>query len=152
MLIVTALSVLGLGALAGPASAGIWTEVPSNTTEDITAIEYQSADRFWFTTGGGKIFRRVGGTFQQEAADLTTVFRDIEFQPGGNIGLAVGTNGRVWRSTDAGDTWNVVAVPAGGRQTEERCDLADEALGDVDSVRFDGLGNAWIMGNALALV
>jgi len=98
MLIVTALSVLALGVLAGPASAGIWTPVESNTTEDITAIEYQGPDRFWFTTGGGKIFRRVGGVFQQEQADLTTVFRDIEFQPGGSRGLAVGTNGKVWRS------------------------------------------------------
>ena len=39
--IVAALSALAIGALAGSASAAIWTEVPSNTTEDITAIEYR---------------------------------------------------------------------------------------------------------------
>ena len=52
MLIATTLA---LGALAAPASAGIWTPIESSTTEDITAIEYQSADRFWFTTAAGKI-------------------------------------------------------------------------------------------------
>jgi len=146
MLIVTALSVFALGALASPASAGIWTPVESNTTEDITAIEYQAPDRFWFTTGGGKIFRRVGGTFQQEQADLTTVFRDIEFQPGGNIGLAVGTNGKLWRSVNSGDSWSQIAGITGGDADDERCDLpTSDPLGDIDSVRFDGLGNAWML-------
>jgi hypothetical protein len=145
MLLISALSMLALGAAAGPASAGIWTPVASNTTEDITAIEYQGADRFWFTTGAGKIFKRVGGTFQEKKSDAVTAFKDIEFQAGGGTGLAVGTNGRVWRSTDSGDTWNLIGVPNGGNATNERCDLPAEALGDVDSVRFDGLGNAWLM-------
>ena len=41
-------------------------EIPSGTTEEITAVEYRGGDQFWFTTANGKIFRRVGGTFQQE--------------------------------------------------------------------------------------
>jgi hypothetical protein len=49
---------LGLGALAAPASAGVWTPIESNTTEDITAIEYQSADRFRFATAAGKLTKR----------------------------------------------------------------------------------------------
>lgn len=52
---------LTLFAFAPSADAATWTEIPCNTTEDITAIEYQGADRFWFTTGASKIFRRVGG-------------------------------------------------------------------------------------------
>src|SRR5215218_1732143 len=56
MLLASALGALGLGAMAGPASAGIWSEIPSGTTEEITAIEYQGADRFWYATGSGKIF------------------------------------------------------------------------------------------------
>jgi len=145
MLLVASLTALGLGTLATSASAGIWTPIASNTTEDITAIEYQGADRLWFTTGAGRIFKRVGGTFVEKKFDAVTSFKDIEFQPGGAIGLAVGTNGRVWRSGDSGDTWNLIAVPNGGNATSERCDLVPEPLGDVDSVRFDGLGNAWLM-------
>ena len=50
---------------AAPASAAsIWTEVPSGTTQNITAIEYQSASRFWFTTAAGAIFKRqADGSF-----------------------------------------------------------------------------------------
>src|SRR3954469_22705572 len=92
------LAALALLGLAPSADAATWTEIPSNTTEDITAIEYQGADRFWYTTGAGKIFRRVGGVFQQEASAPTTVFKDIEFQAGGLVGFAVGTNGVVMRS------------------------------------------------------
>ena len=144
-LIIAALCVLGLGALANPASAGIWTPVASNTTEDITAIEYQSADRFWFTTANGRIFKRVGGVFQEKKSVPGVVFRDIEFQAGGGIGIAVGSSGNVWRSTDSGESWNQVTLPLGGRTADESCNLADQAVGDIDSVRFDGLGNAWFM-------
>jgi hypothetical protein len=136
---------LALGALAAPASAAIWTPIESNTTDDITAIEYQGADRFWYTTANGRIFKRVGSVFEQKKSVPGVVFRDVEFQAGGGIGLAVGSNGNVWRSTDSGDTWNQVTLPLGGRKSEERCDLADESVGDIDSVRFDGLGNAWFM-------
>jgi hypothetical protein len=142
MLLITAAA---LGALAAPASAGIWTPVASNTTEDITAIEYQAADRFWFTTGGGKIFRRVGGAFQQEAFDPATAFKDIEFQAGGPVGFAVGTNGAVWRSQDNGDTWLKILGIAGGKQgSAVDCSGAD-AIGDVDSVRFSAPNRAWLM-------
>ena len=41
-----------------PPPRGIWTEIPSGTTQNITAIEYQSASRFWFTTAAGAIFKR----------------------------------------------------------------------------------------------
>ncbi|HTE59751.1 MAG TPA: hypothetical protein VK631_05325, partial [Solirubrobacteraceae bacterium] len=84
--------------MAGPASAGIWTEIPSNTTEEITAIEYRGGDQFWYTTGSGKIYKRVGGTFQLKQSVPATVFRDIEFNDAGNIGMAVGTNGAYWRT------------------------------------------------------
>ena len=73
------------------------------------------------------------------------MFRDIEFQDGGAVGFAVGTNGAVWRSGDAGDTWVKLNL-TGGRATQpNRCDLADEALGDADSIRFAGPARAWIV-------
>jgi hypothetical protein len=146
MLLASALGVLGLGAMAGPASAGIWSEIPSGTTEDITAIEYQGADRFWFTTGG-KIYRRVSGTFQNVKIDPTASFRDIEFLPAPSpIGLAVGANGKIYRSNDAGATWDeVLPVPTGGHRTNDIDCATTQQLGDIDTVRFDGQGNPWLL-------
>lgn len=148
MLLASALGALGFGAMAGQASAGIWTEIPSGTTEEITAIEYRGADQFWFTTGSGKIYRRVGGAFQQEYSGPGIVFRDIEFTADGSIGLAVGTNGRLVRSIDGGDSWLAVALPSSRNAiSESNCaDASAQAAGDLDSVRIDGLGRAWIVG------
>jgi PKD domain-containing protein len=147
MLLASALGALGLGAMAGPASAGIWSEIPSGTTEEITAIEYRGGDQFWFTTGSGKIFKRVGGTFQQKYSGPGVVFRDIEFDASGVIGLAVGTNGRLARSTNGGDTWAAVPLPASGHPTDETNCGVNLPAGDLDSVRIDGLGRAWIVGS-----
>jgi Photosynthesis system II assembly factor YCF48/PKD domain len=106
ILIAAALSALGLGVLAAPASAGIWTPVDSSTTQNITAIDYQSDERFWIATAGGQIRYREGGVFKP-AAGLTgsITFNDIAFQPGTNVGLAVGNGDNVWRSTDGGRNW-----------------------------------------------
>ncbi|MEA2460657.1 MAG: hypothetical protein QOH90_834, partial [Actinomycetota bacterium] len=38
-------------------AASIWTEIASGTTHTITAIEYQAADRFWYVTDSGEIFK-----------------------------------------------------------------------------------------------
>jgi hypothetical protein len=149
MLLASALGALGLGFIAGPASAGIWTEIPSGTTEEITAIEYRGGDQFWFATGSGKIFKRVGGTFQLKYPGAGTVFRDIEFNADGTIGLAVGTNGRLVRSINGGDNWAAVGLPVSRSATSET-DCADAPVhppGDLDSVRIDGLGRAWIVGS-----
>jgi photosystem II stability/assembly factor-like uncharacterized protein len=107
-------TVLALAATAGTANAASWTEIPSGTTEEITAVEYRGGDQFWFTTANGKIFRRVGGTFQQEYSQLGVVFRDIEFDPSGTVGLAVGTGGAVARTTNGGADWASVGLPPSG--------------------------------------
>ena len=103
---------LASAAIAQPASASIWTEIPSGTTQNITAIEYQSASRFWFTTVAGAIFKRQpNGTFAQVARPAGGVpLNDIEFQAGGQIGLAVGNGGLVLRSTNGGDTWTPITA------------------------------------------
>ena len=144
-LIAAALTIVALAAAAAPASAGIWTPIESNTTEDITAIEYQSADRFWFTTAAGKIYRRVGGTFQLEHTAVASSLKDIEFQAGGPVGFAVGTNGTVLRSQNNGDTWTPIAGITGGDQTNIFDCNVNEAIGDVDSVRFSASNRAWLM-------
>ncbi len=142
------LSAIGMAAMAGPASAGIWTEIPSGTAAEITAIEYRGGDQFWFTTGSGKIFKRIGGTFQERYTSPSgAVYRDIEFSADGAIGLAVGTNGDVARSVDGGMTWVPVAIPAAvGNPTAENDCNDPLTVGDLDSVRIDGQGRAWITG------
>jgi hypothetical protein len=149
MLLASALGALGLGAMAGPASAGIWSEIPSGTTEEITAIEYQGADRFWYATGSGKIFRRVGGVFQQVENAPTVPFTDIEFQPGGgSVGLAVGGNGGVYRSTDSGANWDPIVVTLTSSPTNENdcVEPVPVVLGDAEAVKFDSTGTrAWIV-------
>lgn len=152
MLVVTAVSALGLGALAGSASAGIWTEVPSGTSSTITAIEYQSDTRFWFTTAAGAIYKRNADLsgFHVVRAASAVALNDIEFQAGGQIGLAVGDGGQVLRSNNGGDSWTVVpaaGIPVSniGDGSANQCTIA-EALGDVNFVRFAGNGRAWIGG------
>lgn len=142
--IALALGLLTVALLASSARATTWTEIASNTGEDITAIEYQSADRFWFGTGAGRVFKRVGGVFQQKTFVPGAVIKDIEFQDGGNIGFAVGTNGTVLRSTDAGETWAQVDGIAGGNATSPFGCGDTQPVGDVDSVRFAGNARAWL--------
>ena len=58
--------------------------------------------------GSGSPPRTVGlhaparGTFARKLGPTGLALNDIEFQAGGNVGLAVGAGGQVYRSTDAG--------------------------------------------------
>ena len=78
-----------------------------------------------------------------------TVITDIEFQPGGNLGLAVGTNGKVLRTLD-GTTWTAVTLPALSSATGVSCN-STAAAGDLDSIRFAGGGRAFIFGQGAQL-
>lgn len=134
-----------------PAHAATWTQIPSGTSSEITAIEYQSATRFWFTTANGEIFtRQPDGSFVRKFGPSAVRLNDIEFQDGGNIGFAVGNAGQVLRSQDAGATWqNVNTGPAiavssnAANSTFPNCTRTDP-LGDVNSVRFAGANRVWI--------
>jgi hypothetical protein len=106
-LLIAALAALG-GALAPPAQAGIWTQIPSGTTQDIAALDYQGGDRFWLATANGNILYRQAGAFHTATGTglpTSITFNDIAFQPGTNVGLAVGNSNNIWRSTDGGHTW-----------------------------------------------
>ena len=152
MLLAGALAALGLGAMAGPAQAGIWTEIPSGTGSTITAIEYQSETRFWFTTADGEIWKRkpdLSG-FDRVYGPSAIPFNDIEFQVGGDIGFAVGDAGVVLRSTNGGTIWTNVNPPATripasneGDGSGNKCTILTP-LGDVNFVRFAGNGRVWV--------
>ena len=165
MLMVSALSVLALGALASPASAGIWTEIPSGTSSEITAIEYQSDTRFWFTTASGEIWKRRADLsgFDKVFGPSFVSFNDIEFQAGGDVGVAVGDGGVVLRSTTAGSngSWasvnpvlpglassnpNNIPVSIVGDGSNNKC-RTEVYLTDVHFVRFAGNGRVWIGGD-----
>ncbi|MFL5816537.1 MAG: hypothetical protein ACJ76L_02945 [Conexibacter sp.] len=142
--IALALGLLTAALFASSARATTWTEIASGTTEDITAIEYQGPDRLWFGTAAGRVFKRVGGAFQEKGFVPGAVIKDIEFQDGGTIGFAVGTNGTVLRSTDGGETWSQADGIAGGNATSPFGCSDTQPIGDVDSVRFAGNARAWL--------
>jgi hypothetical protein len=132
-------------------AASIWTQIPSGTTSDITGIAYQSDPRFWFVTANGEIFTRQGdGSFARKFGPSSVALNDIAFQPGGNIGIAVGDGGQVLRSVDAGATWSAVTgitVSSNATTTFSTCDAAHaQAPGDINSVRFASAGRVWFFG------
>jgi hypothetical protein len=152
MLATAAVVAISLGATVASAQAATWTEIPSNTSEDITAVEYRGGDQFWFTTANGKIFRRVGGTFQQVHSQLGVVFRDIVFDAAGTVGLAVGTGGHLARTDNGGATWTVVGLPNSENPlSETECDDTKHSAGDLDTLAIDGVGRAWIAGDGAQL-
>ena len=150
VLLATAAALL-MPSLAPEASATtIWKEIASGTTHDITGIEYQAADRFWYVTATGEIFKRQpDGTFSLRLS-TSVPLNDIEFQTGGNIGFAVGNGGQVYRSTDAGDSWSNVnpgssPIPVSRDDSTAFADCrGSDPLGDVNSVRFAGAARVWI--------
>ncbi len=77
------------------ASAGIWTPVASNTTQDITAVDYRAADQLYYATSNGKIFK--SGVEQLSVPGET--FTGIELNPSGTAGLATANNGSCTATT-----------------------------------------------------
>ena len=141
------LATLAVLACAGTAQAAAptWNEVASGTADTISAIEYQADDRFWFTTSNGKIFRRTGTTFTQVLNQGGVVFNDIEFQRGGQVGLAVGNGGAVWRSGDGGATWeNANPGSARIKVSNPECTNNVDLVSDVNKVAFARNGIAYL--------
>lgn len=141
---------LAIAALSFPESseATSWAQVSSGTTSTITAVEYQSPTRFWFTTANGDIFtREAGGTFTRRRSPSSIPLNDIEFLPApSQIGMAVGNAGQVLRSTNGGLDWeNVTSIPVSRAETTFPDCTASAPLGDAYAVRFAGESEAWIM-------
>jgi photosystem II stability/assembly factor-like uncharacterized protein len=144
--------VSALLALALPAGAGAtsWSSVPTGTTSTITAVEYQSPTRFWFTTANGEIFGKgAGGNFVKQRAASSIPLNDIEFLPApSEVGLAVGDGGQVLRTINGGASWAAVSsIPVSKKASESafpNC-TASAPLGDVNSVRFAGPNTVWLM-------
>ena len=101
-----------LFATAAPAGAAtIWTPVASGTTQDISAIDYQSDAAAWFATSNGQLFYANGGGFTLGGSFPGNSFDDIAFQPGGTVGYATTVGGHAYRSIDGGHSWSAVGLP-----------------------------------------
>ena len=144
-----AVAALVLAVPAG-ARATSWTEIPSGTTSEISAVEYQDATHFWFATKSGEVFtRQADGSFARTLGPTAVPFNDIEFN--GSTGFVVGNAGQVFRSTTGGATWTNVnpggtPIPVSKKaasSTFNDCTGSDP-LGDVNAVRFAGPSRVWI--------
>lgn len=143
---------IALLVLAVPDAAGAtsWTPVPSGTSGTITAVEYQSPTRFWFTTASGEIFGKgAGGDFVKQRPASGVPLNDIEFlPPPSEVGLAVGAAGQVLRTVNGGSSWaSVSSIPVSKTASESvfpNC-TASAPLGEVNSVRFAGPSTVWLM-------
>ncbi len=146
---------LAIAALSLPASAGAttWTQIPSGTTSTITAVEYQSPTRFWFTTANGEIFTRNGGGFTRQYGPSGITLNDVEFLPApSQVGMAVGNAGQVLRTANGGLNWeSVSSVPVSKTGTTFPDCTGSSPLGDAYAVRFAGETAAWIMAEGAQL-
>jgi photosystem II stability/assembly factor-like uncharacterized protein len=142
--------------LALPSAAGAvtWTPITSGTASNITAIEYQSPSRFWFTTSNGEIYGRGGGgNFGKQRSASGLALNDIEFRPApSEVGLAVGDGGQVLRTTNGGTSWETVVIAATvlSKAEPNNC-TASQAVGNVYSVRFASSTVAYIIGQGSQL-
>jgi photosystem II stability/assembly factor-like uncharacterized protein len=137
LVMAVAVAALLLPAGVARAQSSLWAQVDSGTGNAITAVDYQSDERFWYATEKGEIFRRVGGVPQLQVTDPNnTRFNDIAMQPGGNVGIAVGDSGTVYRTTDAA-TWNIVS----GLQTLDHDCVSGQAT--LEAVAGDLLSVTW---------
>jgi hypothetical protein len=115
----TAASIAGASlGLAQTAGADVWTPIASGTSSGIQAIDYQASDRFWFaTTAGGLAYRKPDGSFGfGTGPGPGVIFNAIAFQPGTNVGLAVGNSNNLWRTTDGGVSWTKLAAQTTANQ------------------------------------
>lgn len=135
-------------ATAGAAS--LWTVVPTNTTQTITAIAAPHAGEVIFATSAGAISYMDGsGTFQ--AAGVTPAnplgFTDVAMSADGTKGVAVGASGAIYRSLNSGVTWTKVtgtterdgACPTPGATTHP---LSDNLV----AVKWSDTGTVFVTG------
>jgi len=97
-------------ALVPSASAAVpdrWTSYPSGTSDELTGVDYVNASTIIAVTSSGKILKN--GAVKNDTAGATS-FTDVRFGPSGTTGLAVGSAAKIYRSSDAGETWNPVAA------------------------------------------
>lgn len=133
--LLAALAVLALSAPA--AQAGIWTAVPSGTTDEISALDYPSTSRIVFATTTGKIFEGAPGSTAQVASFPGRQFFDLALNPAGTTGLAAADSGKLYRLS--GGTWS--AVNLANTTYNSNCDGSAHAKDKAPTANLVGV--AW---------
>jgi hypothetical protein len=125
-------------------AASIWTPVSSGTTDTISAIDYQSATRFWYATTSGHVGIFNGSGFTQGTGiTFGDNLTDLAFQPGGSVGYAVASNGHAYRSTNSGATWTPVSI-----STHSDCGSTVPAtVSELNAVIWANSTTVYLVGN-----
>jgi hypothetical protein len=140
-------------ALAGPASAGIWTPVTSGTTSDITAVKYVAPGTLVYGTAGGALLKN--GVVKNNANPGLSV-NDIAFNPSGTVGVAVLNGGRLMRTTNAGDSWTAISLANSTRSQASPCSggatVAGTPTGNLTGVSWGDDRTAYVVGDDKGMV
>ncbi|MDW5598086.1 hypothetical protein VSS74_27265 [Conexibacter stalactiti] len=142
---VAAVAALASVAVAHPARAATWTVVPSNTTQDIVALEYRSDTQAWLATANGQLLTAgPDGRFTPRYDVPGMTFTDLAFRPDGAVGIAVTAAGRALRSTDGGASWSVLPLPLVG----SRCDASARPalIPNFNAVAWAGDDTGYLVG------
>jgi photosystem II stability/assembly factor-like uncharacterized protein len=86
--------------------------VATNTTQTITGISAPHAGELIFVTSAGSVsYLTAAGTFAAAAVTPAnpTGFTGVAMSADGTKGVAIGALGKIYRSADAGVTWNKLA-------------------------------------------
>lgn len=148
MLAVAATCATVLAAAVPASAATTWTQVPSGTTQDITAVEYRSDAQAWLATGGGQLLSADGvGGFALRRNYPGESFTDIAFSPGGAEGLATTSSGGLYRSIDGGLTWSAIALVPVRRSCS---DATATAVPRLNAVFWADAGTAYVVGGSVS--
>lgn len=90
---------------------GIWTRQETNSTIGLEGIFAISTNNVW-AVGDNNLFRYNGTAWSSQplgSQKLST----IHFESTGQVGLVVGKDGTVYRTTNGGANWNKIDLPSG---------------------------------------
>ena len=135
-------------ALASSAqAASIWTPLSSGTSDTISSVVYQSPTRLWYATTNGHIATFNGTTFTQGTGITAGEdFTDLAFQPApGTTGVAVASNGDIFRTTNSGATWAAITPHPSTRGDCTSATLAPET--ELNAVAFAGASTVYLLGD-----
>jgi len=84
----------------------------SGTTLALHAVWGRDAEEVYAAGGNGTILRFDGTEWKYELVETFNALRGINVTPGGDV-YAVGDYGKIFRTTDAGQTWTAPACRGG---------------------------------------
>jgi photosystem II stability/assembly factor-like uncharacterized protein len=98
----------GLGENGGE----IWQEAVSGTDMTLWDVRFVGDSSAWAAGQGGTLLRTTdrGQTWTNARIDESRTLYALDFDSGGDLGLAVGDFGTVWITQDGGESWGEIDV------------------------------------------